>query len=164
MNFFLVLMLRMALAFAFLFSVFGQVAIVPNSLADELRVTYGPEMIPVLIPAAIIGIAFVQIVFAASWMLLGMIASDSIFSDRAFRWVDVIIGATAAATLLAAGMFCYVFVAGSNSTADEMPLLGALGSLIACGGAGAAFGMLMLIMRGLLRKATEMKTEMAEVI
>lgn len=164
MNFFLVLMLRMALAFAFLCSLFGQFMIVPNSLADELRMTYGPEMIPVLIPAAILGVAFIQVAFVAGWMLLGMIAGDSIFSDRAFRWVDVIIGAAAAATVLTAVVFCYVFVAGANSSADEMPLLGALGSLLACGGAGAAFTMLMLIMRGLLRKATEMKTEMAEVI
>lgn len=164
MNTFLILMLRLALAAAFLAGLFGQIMIAPNSLAEELHFMYGPDMIPLLVTAAILGVALVQVVLVAGWMLLGMIAEDSIFSDRAFRWVDVIIGATAAATLLSAGIFCYVLFADSNGTADEMPLLGGLGSLLVCGAAGTSFAMLMLIMRGLLHKATELKTEMAEVI
>ncbi|MEU6246925.1 DUF2975 domain-containing protein [Glycomyces sp. NPDC047010] len=164
MNAFLILMLRLALVTAFLFGLFGQIFIAPNSLVDEIDFMYSSDFIPVLLTAAIVGVALVQVVLVAGWMLLDMIAADSIFSDRAFRWVDVIIAATIAATLLSAGVFCYVFVSDSNGTADEMALLGGLGSLLVCGAAGTSFAMLMVIMRGLLRKATQLQSEMAEVI
>jgi hypothetical protein len=162
MNAFLILMLRMALAAAFLAGLFGQVMIVPNSLAEDVENAYGSSMVTALVPAAIAGIACVQVVLVATWRLLGMIEGDAIFSARAFRWVDIVVGATAAATAIALLTAAYIFVYGSG--ADEMRLLGDLGALAACAGGGAAFAMFTLIMKGLLRKATELKTEMAEVI
>jgi hypothetical protein len=45
-----------------------------------------------------------------------------------------------------------------------MELLGALGGAVVCTAVGASFAMLVAIMRGLLRKATDLKAEMAEVV
>ncbi|RRR99703.1 DUF2975 domain-containing protein [Glycomyces terrestris] len=162
MNAFLIFMLRLALAAAFLAGLFGQVLVVPNSLAEDVTAAYGDSMATVVVPAAIAGIACVQVVLVATWRLLGMIQGDAIFSERAFGWVDVVVWATAAATLLSLLTAAYIFVYGSG--ADEMRLLGDIGALVACAGGGAAFAMFTLIMKGLLRKATELRTEMAEVI
>ncbi|MFB9658779.1 DUF2975 domain-containing protein [Glycomyces mayteni] len=162
MNAFLILMLRLVLAASFLASLFGQIMVVPNSGMLEFQRDYGPDMAPILAAASIIGVACVQVMLVAGWMLLGMIDRDAIFSDKAFRWIDVIIGAALAGVLLSLAVAVCFFVVDTG--ADEMVFIGAMLGLAACIGAGTSFAMLMLIMRGLLRKATELKTEMAEVI
>ncbi|THV26804.1 DUF2975 domain-containing protein [Glycomyces paridis] len=162
MNAFLVMMLRLALAGAFLAGLFGQFAVVPNSLAEDVEATYGLGAVRVVVPAAIAGIACVQVVLFATWRLLGLIGGDAIFSERSFGWVDVVVWATGAAVVVAAATAAYLFVFGSG--ADEMRLIGDVGSLAAAACGGAAFAMFTLIMKGLLRKATELRTEMAEVI
>lgn len=63
--------------------------------------------------------------------------------------------------LVAAG---HLFVADIPSPADGMELIGALGAAVACVGVGAAFAMLVVVMRSLLRKATRLRTEIAGVI
>ncbi|MEV5547541.1 hypothetical protein AB0L35_15660 [Streptomyces sp. NPDC052309] len=44
-----------------------------------------------------------------------------------------------------------------------MAIAGVAGAL-ACTGVGAAFAMRVVVMRGLLRKATDLRTEMAAVV
>ncbi|GAA2271332.1 DUF2975 domain-containing protein [Glycomyces scopariae] len=162
MNAFLILMLRMALAAAFLAGLFGQARVVPNSLAEEITRQYNPMQVDALTTAAVLGIACVQAVLVAGWFLLGMIDRNAIFSPRAFLWVDVVIWATVAATVLTLGTAVY-FTATARAL-DEMHYLGAMGSFAVCAGFGACFAMLMVIMKGLLRKATELQTEMAGVV
>ena len=45
-----------------------------------------------------------------------------------------------------------------------MEIIGASAAAMASVGVGAAFAMLMVIMRSLLRKATDLQTEMAGVV
>ncbi|MFD0455134.1 hypothetical protein ACFQ2H_01825 [Streptomyces violaceoruber] len=45
-----------------------------------------------------------------------------------------------------------------------MQVLGALGAAVACVGVGAALAMLVVVMRGLLGKATALRSELAEVV
>jgi hypothetical protein len=162
MNLFFTVVLRMAVAAALLASLFGQIMIVPNSGMPEFEHYYGPDLAPVLGAASIIGVACVQVMLVAGWMLLGMVDRDAIFSAKAFRWIDVIIGAALAGVLLSLAVTVCFFALDSGS--DEMGFIGAMLGLASCIGGGASFAMLMVIMRGLLRKATELKTEMAEVI
>lgn len=98
----------------------------------------------------------VQVVIVCTWKLLTMVEQDRIFSDEAMRWVDTIIGAIAAAWVLLAAGFVYVL-----SQADDpgMPLV--LTMLLLGGG---AVGMLMVVMRALLRQATTLRTDMDGVI
>jgi hypothetical protein len=162
MNTFFTLVLRMAVAAVLLASLFGQIMVVPNSGMLEFQRDYGHDLAPLLAAAAIIGVACVQVMLVAGWMLLGMIDRDAIFSTKAFRWIDVIIGAALAGVLLSLAVTVCFFV--FDSGIDEMAFIGAMLGLASCIGAGSAFAMLMVIMRGLLRKATELKSEMAEVI
>ncbi|MFD9030767.1 DUF2975 domain-containing protein [Streptomyces sp. NPDC059567] len=113
---------------------------------------------------AIAGVACVQIVLAAAWKLLTLVERDAIFSPRAFRWVDIIIGSTIAATMLALAVTCHLTLGSIPSPDDGMELISALGAAAATTGIGACLVFLIVTMRSLLRKATNMKSELAEVV
>ncbi|MDA1362307.1 DUF2975 domain-containing protein [Glycomyces luteolus] len=171
MNKFFTLMLRLALAAAFLVGLFGQVVVVPNAVLEAVTDSFWGsynELHPYVVAytvVAILGIACVQVALFALWRLLSMIQNGAIFSDRAFRWLDTIIGAALGATLLAFGVTVHLtFDVVPYSREDTMSALSVWGGAIICVGLGLSFAMLMVIMRGLLRKATELKSEMAEVI
>ncbi|MFI1705962.1 DUF2975 domain-containing protein [Streptomyces griseoruber] len=157
--------LRAGIVAAFLGGLFGQIVVVPGTAADE--VDRFPPYEPFALPyatVAILGIVCVQVVLVAMWMLLGMIECDAIFTARAFRWVDVIIGAAVAATLLALGVTGHLAFADIPAPDGAMQIIGALGAAGLAVGVGAAFAMLVVVMRGLLRKATDLQTEIAEVV
>ncbi|RCV48511.1 DUF2975 domain-containing protein [Marinitenerispora sediminis] len=165
MNQFFVATLRAGIVAAILIGLFGQIVVIPTTAADEVArfPPYAPFAGP-YVTVAIIGVACVQVAFAAAWMLLAMLGRDALFSPKAFRWVDVIIGATVVATLLAAGVAVHLAVAEIPSPTDNMQAIGALGAAVVTAGGGAAFAMLLVLMRGLLRKATELQAEMAAVV
>lgn len=137
----------------------AQIVVIPL-VAGEMAAQY-PEVAGLQVPytvAAISVIACVQVALAAIWMLLSMVARSEIFRDAALRWVEVIIGASAVATLMTVGTgFHLVFIA---STGGPAAFLGLCAALVA----GPAFVLLMVIMRGLLIEATALRSEMAEVI
>lgn len=165
MNRFLIFALRAGVAAAILAGLFGQVVIIPGTAADEVArfPPYAPFAVP-YVTIAILGVACVQVALVATWMLLSMVSRDAIFSARAFRWVDTIIGASVVATLLAIGVAVHLLLFPIPSPADGMEVLGALMAAVACVGLGTSFAMLVLIMRSLLRKATDLQTEMATVV
>ncbi|PPS86837.1 DUF2975 domain-containing protein [Streptomyces sp. MH60] len=161
----IIAVLRAGVAAAILLGLFGQTVVIPTTASDE--VDRFPPYEPFAVPyatVAIIGVACVQVVLGAVWMLLGMVERDAVFTRRAFRWVDTVIGATAAATLLALGAAVHLAVAEIPSPDDGMQALGALGAAVACVGVGAAFALLVVVMRGLLAKATALRSELAEVV
>ncbi|BET52474.1 DUF2975 domain-containing protein [Streptomyces tendae] len=161
----LIAALRAGIAAAVLLGLFGQIVVIPTTASDE--VDRFPPYEPFAVPyatVAILGVACVQVVLGAVWMLLDMVERDAVFSRRAFRWVDTVIGATVVATLLAFGVAVHLAVAEIPSPDDGMQVLGALGAAVACAGAGAAFAMLVVVMRGLLGKATALRSELAEVV
>lgn len=157
--------LRAAAAGAILVGFFGQFVVIPVSAADEVDrfAPYAPYAAP-YIAVAITGVACVQVALVAVWVLLGMLRRDALFSATAFRWVDVIIGATVVATLLTAGVAVHLAVGDIPTPNGNMQLVGALGSAVVTAGGGAAFAMLLVLMRGLLRKATDLQTEMSAVV
>ncbi|MGW3013100.1 DUF2975 domain-containing protein [Streptomyces sp. NPDC001219] len=157
--------LRVAIAAAILFGLFGQAVVIPTTAADEVDSfpPYAPFAAP-YVAVAIVGIACVQVALAAVWMLLTMVQRDAIFTSRAFRWVDTIIGSAVVATLLAIGVTVHLAVTDIPSPDDGMELLGALAAAMASVGVGAAFAMLVAVLRSLLHKATDLQTEIAEVV
>ncbi|MFH8704218.1 DUF2975 domain-containing protein [Streptomyces rubrogriseus] len=157
--------LRAAAAAGVLLGLFGQIVVIPTTASDEADrfPPYEPFAVPYA-TVAILGVACVQVALAAVWMLLGMVERDAVFSRRAFRWVDTVIGATVVATLLAFGVAVHLAVAEIPTPDDGMQTLGALGAAVACVGAGAAFAMLVVVMRGLLGKATALRGELARVV
>ncbi|MFD5279377.1 DUF2975 domain-containing protein [Streptomyces rubrogriseus] len=157
--------LRAAAAAGVLLGLFGQIVVIPTTASDEADrfPPYEPFAVPYA-TVAILGVACVQVALAAVWVLLGMVERDAVFSRRAFRWVDTVIGATVVATLLAFGVAVHLAVAEIPTSDDGMQTLGALGAAVACVGAGAAFAMLVVVMRGLLGKATALRGELARVV
>jgi hypothetical protein len=101
-------------------------------------------------------IACVQAALVALWVLLSMVRRGAIFDERAFRWVDVITGAGFATALLVAALCAHV------GELDDTPGLILIGGGVAV--AGAAFALLMVVMRGLLRSATGFRRELDGVV
>lgn len=157
--------LRAGIAAAVLFGLFGQFVVIPTTAADEVDAFpgYAPYALPYTV-VAVFGVACVQVVLAAAWKLLAMVERDAIFSSAAFRWVDTVIGATLAATLLAFGVTCHLTLADIPSPDDGMDLIGAWAAATATTAVGACLAMLLVILRGLLSKANSMRSELAEVV
>lgn len=98
----------------------------------------------------------VQVVVVCTWRLLGLVQDDRIFTPGSMRWVDGILVAIAAAW----SSFLVVFVwVGLQADDPGAPLLMFL--LLTC---GAVLGLLVLVLRALLRQATALRTDMEAVI
>ena len=98
----------------------------------------------------------VQVVVVATWKLLGLVAADRIFTRQSLVWVDAIVGAIAVAWLAFLGIFLWV---GFHADDPGVPLV--LFLLLV---AGAVLGLLMVVMRALLRQATTLRTDLEGVI
>jgi hypothetical protein len=98
----------------------------------------------------------VQVVLVCTWQLLTLVARDRIFTPSALRWVDAIVGVIAAGWLVLLGVFLYV---GFRADDPGLPLL-----LFLMVMGGAVLGLLMVVMRALLRQATALRTDMESVI
>ena len=148
--------LRALLVLAFLAIAVLQVMSVPGTIDYNADRSSDPFWeYPLLIVLEVMLIC-VQVVIVATWKLLGMVRQDLIFSDAAFRWVDLIIGAIAVAWVVFAGLGAFIF-----ATSDD-PGLPLLVSIVLLG--GAVLGLLMFVMRALLRQATTLRTDMDAVI
>src|SRR3954463_12302338 len=98
----------------------------------------------------------VQVVIVCTWKLLTLVKNDRIFSEASLAWVDAIVWAIAAAWLVLLGVFLYF---GFRANDPGLPLLLFL-MLIGV----AVIGLLMVVMRALLRQATTLRTDMEAVI
>jgi len=98
----------------------------------------------------------IQVVIVSTWKLLTLVKNDRIFSEASLAWVDAIVWAIVAAWLVLLGVFLYV---GFNAGDPGLPLLLLL-MLIGI----AVVGLLMVVMRALLRQATTLRTDMEAVI
>lgn len=112
----------------------------------------------------ILGVATVEVVLVCIWRLLTMVRADTVFSRSAFRYVDVIIGAIAAA----AGLLLLLGVVLAPGEAVPPGMVLALG-IVAMGVGGIA--LLVLVLRALLAEAvaldstaTTLRAELDEVI
>ena len=98
----------------------------------------------------------VQVVVVATWKLLSLVSADRIFTRDSLVWVDAILGAIAAAWLVLLAIFLWV---GFHADDPGVPML--LFLLLV---GGAVLGLLMVVMRALLRQATTLRTDMDAVI
>jgi hypothetical protein len=148
--------LRGLLVLAFAAIVLLQVMSVPGTLSYNADRSEDPFWFWPLLVVLETELVCAQVVIVATFRLLGMVQQDQIFSDAAFRWVDVILAALALGWLVWAGFGAFVF-----ATSDDpgLPLVVSILLL-----AGAVFGLLMLVMRTLLRQATSLRSDMDAVI
>lgn len=146
---FLVLLFGVLLLLQF-FSLPGQFAHMAEEQPDDAWLRW-----PATLVAGFL-VLCVQVVVVATWHLLSLVAADRIFTEGALRWVDAIVWAIAAAWLVFLGVF---LVAGFAADDPGGPLLLFLLLL-----AGAVLGLLMVVMRALLRQATNLRSDMEAVI
>lgn len=98
----------------------------------------------------------VQVVIVATWKLLTLVKDDRIFSAASLAWVDAIVWAIAAASVMLLGVFLYV---GFRADDPGLPLL-----LFLMSTGVAVLGLVMVVMRALLRQATTLRTDLEAVI
>ena len=138
----------------------AQIVIVPvvarvvaeNADYPEFSVPYGV--------VGIVVIACVEVALVALWILLSMVQRGRIFSARAFRFVDLIIGAGAVATVLVFLLNVHIYYV----IEPHLDAPGIILVLLCLTILGAAFVALLVVMRSLLRSATSLQAELEEVV
>lgn len=149
--------LKSMLALLVLVTLAAQVFVLPE-IAQSTANLY-PDIAWLRLPMLVIAIVFVacvQVALIATWRLLTMVGRDRIFQDRAFVLVDVIIGAILVAIALMIAAVVLLSTVGLGGPATLY--------LIAIAIAGAALALLVVVMRSLLRMATQLSHDLAEVV
>ena len=98
----------------------------------------------------------IQVVIVSTWKLLTLVKNDRIFSEASLVWVNAIVWAIIAAWVVLVSVFLYV---GFNADDPGLPLL-----LFLMVVGVSVLGLLMVVMRTLLRQATTLRTDMEAVI
>jgi len=106
---------------------------------------------------AVMGLGCVQVGLVCTLCLLGYTRRGDVFSARASQWVDGIIGAFLAASLVCLATVAYQFF---TVTGPPVWILLLLFGVVA----GIGMAMLMVVMRTLLEQATNLRTEIDAVI
>ncbi len=157
-----VLALRSVLAIALAGSLFVQAVMVPLFWVDLDEAPAGVRISLVVI--VILGIVTMQVTAICVWRLLTMVRRGTVFSHAAFRYVDIVIGAVFAASLLTFGLA--VTLAPGEAVAPGIVLLICGASLVVAGVA-----LIVLVLRMLLAQAValdaeahHLKSELDEVI
>ena len=109
-----------------------------------------------LTAAAVFLVACVQVVIVAIWKLLTRVEHDRIFSQDSMTWVDAIMWAVAAAWVVLVGIDILVAFHADDPGGPIVLFLLTVGVTVV--------GLLMLVMRALLRQATALRTDLESVI
>jgi len=157
-----VLPLRILLAMVFLALLAAQIWAVPAVLPDLTEPTLERQFMRwTMLVVAVLGLVCIQAVIVCTWKLLTMVTTDRIFSASSLPWVNAIVWAIAVGWLMLFGTFvcAYYFIIDEVSDDPVLPALLLLLLLV-----GAVLGLLMVVMRALLRQATTLRADMEAVI
>src|SRR6185437_2370250 len=159
---FAVLALRAVIAIALAGSLVVQGVIAPL-LWHDLESARADVRIP-LVVIVILGVLTMQVTAVCIWRLLTMVRRGTVFSSAAFRYVDIVIGAIAAASALTFGMA--VTLAPGEAVPPGMVLLICGASLIVAGVALVVLVLRMLLAQAVARDAEAhvLRAELDEVI
>lgn len=149
--------LRIVLVVAFLLLIVFQTMSLPGQFAH--MALENPDKAFLQWPLtifAVLEVACVQVVIVSTWKLLTLVRHDRIFTAAAMVWVNAIVWAIAAAWLMLAAVSAAVVL---NADDPGLPML-----LILMLVAGAAVGLVVVVLRALLRQATELRSDMEAVI
>ncbi|WP_395695411.1 DUF2975 domain-containing protein [Nocardioides sp.] len=153
---FTILALRVVIAVALAGSLVVLGVLVPLTWIDldEARTQVRVPFVTILV----LGILTLQVVAICIWRLLTMVRRGTVFSPAAFRHVDVIIGAIAAASVLTFGVAVVAAYSNRTSPGDEVAP-GLVG--LVCGAALVVAGvaLVVLVLRALLVQAVSLDRE-----
>ena len=157
-----VLPLRILLGIVFVALLVAQIRGVPGLLPDLADPTLERSSVRAVMAAvSVLALVCVQVVIVCTWKLLTLTTDDRIFSTSSLPWVNGIVRATVAGWVMLLGAFVcsYYFIVDEVSDDPAVPALLLLLLLV-----GAVAGLLIVIMRALLRQATALRTDMEAVI
>jgi Protein of unknown function (DUF2975) len=158
-----VLALRIVIAMVLAGSLFVQLWMVPLLSNDlvEAGAPDGPRI--ALLVIVVLGIMCVQLTAVCVWRLLTMVRRGTVFSHGAFRFVDIVFGAIAAAAVLVFGI---AVILAPGDVAPGIVLL-ICGAAVMVGGVA----LIVLVLRALLAQAVDrdaeakkLRSELDEVI
>ncbi|MEV6781997.1 DUF2975 domain-containing protein [Streptomyces sp. NPDC051098] len=160
-----VLALRAVLVGLLAGSVFVQAVMVPL-LAIDME-SLDPDVAYLRTPFLVItvlGIVTVQFVLVCVWRLVTMVRRGTVFSDAAFRYVHIVIGAIVAAAILLFALG--VVLAPGEAVPPGIVLLLGGGVMAVLGVALIVLVLRMLLAQAVARdvEAAQMQAELAEVI
>ncbi|MFF4249028.1 DUF2975 domain-containing protein [Streptomyces sp. NPDC001822] len=150
-----VLALRAVIVVLLTGSVFVQAVLVPLLAHDLDKDVADLPRIPILL-IVVLGILCAEVVLACVWQLVTKVRRGTVFSTSAFRQVDIVTGAFAAAALLLWALG--VVLAPGEAVAPGVVLL--------IGGAGLAVlgvALVVLVLRTLLAQAVARDAEAAQM-
>lgn len=149
--------LRIVLVAAFLLLVLFQVMSIPGQFAHMAQ--ENPERAYLQWPLTmffILEVACVQVVIVSTWKLLTLVRQDRIFSRGALVWVNAIVWAIAAGWAMLAALAAVVVLNADDPGLQLLLLLVLV--------AGAALGLVVVVLRALLRQAADLRADMEAVI
>ncbi|WP_158251098.1 DUF2975 domain-containing protein [Cryobacterium sp. Y11] len=135
-----------------------QIFVIP-AVAQQM-VEKSAELGYLQVPGIVVTVGFVlcvQVALVCVWRLLSLVRASILFRDNAFTYVNIILGLVALATLLILGSFITLAVAGVAS--PSVTMLCSLGIVV-----GSGLTLMIVVMRGLLRKASELERDLSEVV
>lgn len=150
--------LKASLVLMILLLLVAQTVALPVTAAGWARAF--PEFAVLQVPCLIIAIAFtvcVQVVLVCIWRLLDLFTTEGSFSDRAFRYIDVIIASIVIADLLI--VVAAVLLLATGAANPSTLLLGLFGIVV-----GGGLALLVRVLRGLLRRALDLQHDLSEVV
>ncbi len=163
-----VLALRIVIVVALAGSVLVQGVIAPL-LWQDLEAARADIRIP-LVVIVVLGVVTMQVTAVCIWRLLTMVRRGTVFSLAAFRYVDIVIGAIAAASVLTFAIAVVAAHANRTTPGDEV----APGLIAMICGASlviAGVALIVLVLRMLLAQAValdaqtrHLQSELDEVI
>jgi Protein of unknown function (DUF2975) len=131
-------------------SLFVQTVMVPL-LWQDLDDAPAGIRVPVVV-IVVLGIVTVQVTAVCVWRLVTMVRRGTVFSHGAFRYVDLIFGAIAAASLLTFALGV-VLAPGEDVAPGVVLLIGGLAVII------AGVALVVLVLRMLLAQAVDRDAE-----
>ncbi len=149
--------LKALLVVLILFMLAGQVWVIPAEAASTAA--QYPDYAYLELPGTLVAAGFllcVQLALICVWRLLTLVRGSSIFSRDAFKWVDAILALVIVATLLIFASFLTLTAVGISSPANIFCILGVI--------LGSGFALLVVVLRGLLHKASQLEQDLAEVV
>lgn len=152
-----VALLKVFLVLLFGILVVFQVMSLPGQFADMARES--PDLAYLRWPLTAVTVFWllcVEVVIVSTWKLLTLVRKDRIFSEASLKWVDAIVWSIGAAWVVLLGVCLFV---AFNADDPGLPLV-----LLLAGTGLTVLGLLMVVMRALLRKATTLRTDMEAVI
>ena len=151
-------LLKALIAVMLLLLLISQIIVIPE--VARITAIRNPDVAQLELPGivgAVVFLLLVEVTLVCVWRLLSLVRTERIFSPDAFRYVDVILAA-----LITAGVLIttsYVVIVANRAVSLQLTLLAVLGTVVS-----AALALLVVVLRGLLRKALELEQDLAEVV